>query len=319
MSSNQPLEIHSYVELGRSKLRVSPICFGTWQLSPRFWGDVPETDVLLALHRALDLGVNFIDTADAYGNGYSEEVIGRGLVDFPRDQVVLATKAYWRFREDDTRYPDLSAKYLPKACEASLRRLKTDYIDLYQCHGFDPLTSPDELIGALDKLKAEGKIRHYGTSNWSAAQIEMGLERQGEFATCQPQYNLVKRDAEQDLLPFCQAHNIGVMAYSPLHHGLLTGKYRGHETFGDFRSNHPDFQADRFGRLCERVSNLSRIGKGTKVSIVQTVLAAVLMHPAIQVAVVGIKRTADIEEAVGAAGKSFPRDVYFQIRSQFED
>ena len=317
ISVTSPSSIHSdsYVRLGRTELRVSPICFGTWQLSPAFWGDVSQHDVSAALHRAVELGVNFVDTADAYGNGFSEEVLGRTLTDLPRDQIVLATKAYWHFREDGTRYPDLSGEYLMQACEASLKRLNTDYLDLYQCHGFDPLVATDELVAALDKLRQQGKIRHYGTSNWNVHQIEYGLAMGGDFATCQPQYSLVRRDIEQDVLPCCLARDIGVLVYSALHHGLLTGKYRGDESFDDFRAQHADFQGERFKILCQRVAEASVVGERLGLTAVQAMLAATLMHPAIDVAIVGIKRIEQIEEAVGAVGARLSRDEYFQIRS----
>jgi hypothetical protein len=318
MQPATPISPDDYVRLGRTELRVSPICFGTWQLSPRFWGEVPAEDILQAIPRAVELGVNFIDTADAYGNGFSEEVVGQALAKFEREKIVVATKACWRFRDDGSRYADLSGNYLIEACEASLRRLGTDYIDLYQCHSYDPLVPPEESIAALDKLKQQGKIRHYGISNWTSRQIELGLALGGQFATCQPFYSLIKRDAEQDLLPLCLARDIGVLVYSPLHHGLLTGKYRGDESFDDFRNDHPDFQQERFQNLCGRVGAMAEIGKAHDLSAIQAALVTTLMHPAIQVAIVGIKKTEHIEEAVGAAGKQLEREVTCQLRAAID-
>src|SRR5438552_4040355 len=148
------------VRLGKTELRVSPICFGTWQLSSRFWGQVDEKPIIAAARRAFELGLNFYDTADAYGEGHAEEVLGEAVRELPRDKIVIATKVYWRQadtpaaagalpRGSGQRYPDLSRDYILSACDASLKRLKLNYIDLYQCHSYDPLTPPDQTIAAM--------------------------------------------------------------------------------------------------------------------------------------------------------------------------
>src|SRR5689334_17729329 len=136
------------VRLGRTELSVSPICFGTWQLSSRFWGKLDEDEILAAARRAFDVGGNFYDTADAYGDGHAEEVLGRAVAELPRDQIVIATKVYWRRTATDARYPDLSHDYVLSACDASLHRLGLDYIDLYQLHSFDPLTPVEDTVAA---------------------------------------------------------------------------------------------------------------------------------------------------------------------------
>jgi aryl-alcohol dehydrogenase-like predicted oxidoreductase len=302
----------SRVRLGRTELKVSPICFGTWQLSPRFWGPLDEQQVINALRRGFELGVNFIDTADAYGEGYAEEVVGRAMGDLPREQVVLATKVFWHFREDGHRYPNLSREHILSACEASLRRLRLDYIDLYQCHAFDPLTPVDEIIDALDHLKRQGKIRHYGTSNWTVEQMRAG--ERGDFATSQPFYSLIGRSSEDDLLPYCLRHDVGVLVYSPLHNGLLSGKYRGDETFSDFRAQRADFTGERFRMLSQRVARAGEIGHRYGLTTVQLVLASTLMHPAITCAIVGIKNPRQIEEAAAAMGKAISREDWYAVR-----
>lgn len=301
------------VILGRTGLDVSPICYGSWQLSPRFWGKVDADDTIAAMRRAFELGINFYDTADAYGEGYSEQVVGKALADLPRDQIVVATKAFWHWYEDKHRHPDLSGGYLIQACEASLSRLKMDYIDLYQCHSFDPLAHPTETAEALEKLKKQGKIRHYGASNWNAEQMRMH-DGFGDYATLQPPYSLIKRDIESEILPYCITNDVGVLVYSPLHRGLLTGKYTGTETFDDLRKGDVDFTGDRFKDICDRVRKVGEIGKGYDMSTVQTVLAATLMHPGIHCVIQGVKRPSDVEDAVGAMGQTISRDDYFKIR-----
>ncbi|MHB9023881.1 MAG: aldo/keto reductase [Armatimonadota bacterium] len=302
------------ITLGRSGLSVSPICYGSWQLSPRFWGDQPEAVILAAMRRAFEVGVTFYDTADAYGDGLAETILGKALKPLPREQVVVATKAYHHFFPDGHRYPDLSRSYLFEECGASLRRLQMDYIDLFQCHAFDPLTSLEETAEALETLKAQGKIRAYGASNFTVEQLRLA-RTYGDFATLQPDYDLLNTHAEADLLPYCQQQQVGVLVYSPLHRGLLTGKYRGTESFTDHRAQHPDFQGERFRALAQHVANLRPLAEKYAMTITQLALAATLMHPAIHVAIVGIKTPEQIAEAAGVMGKTLTREDYHAVRS----
>lgn len=301
------------VELGRSGLSVSPICYGTWQLSPRFWGVQSEEEIIAAMRRAFEVGVNFYDTADAYGDGLAETVLGKALKPLPREKIVVATKVYHHFYPDGHRHPDLSRDYILKECEASLRRLKMDYIDLYQCHAFDPFTPLEETTEALELLKKQGKIRAYGVSNFSVEQLRLA-RKYGDYVTVQPDYDLLNTHIERDLLPYCQAESLGVLVYSPLHRGLLTGKYKGTETFTDHRATHPDFQGERFRELASRVANLGPIASDYGMTITQLVLTATLMHPGIHVAIVGIKRPSQIEEAAAVMGKTISREDYWRIR-----
>jgi aryl-alcohol dehydrogenase-like predicted oxidoreductase len=302
-----------FVTLGNTGLQVSRVCFGTWQLSPRFWGEVPTAQVTGAVRTAYDLGVNFFDTADAYGDGLAERVLGESLSEIPRDRVVVATKVFNHYNPDGTRYPDLSPAHIKERCEASLKRLRTDYIDLYLLHFYDQLTPLSEAAGVMEKLKAQGKIRHYGVSNFGVEELRAALAA-GDFAVLQPPYSLISAEAEQALFPLCLSHGVGVMVYSPMHKGLLTGKYQGDETFTDFRMHHPDFQGERFRRLAGAVQNLAPLAARYGLTIYQLVLAATLTHPAIHAAVVGIKTEAQIREAVGAMGTAIDRPDYFAIR-----
>jgi aryl-alcohol dehydrogenase-like predicted oxidoreductase len=264
--------------------------------------------------RSFEVGVNFYDTADAYGDGYGETVMGEALKELPREQLVVATKVYHHFFPDGRRYGDLSREYILQACENSLRRLKMDYIDLYQCHAFDPMTDPAETADAMETLLKQGKIRAYGSSNWTVEQMRTA-DRFGNFATTQPIYSLLQRDIEDDILPYCRAHNTGVLVYSPLHKGLLSGKYKGNETFTDFRKSHKDFTGERFKMLTARVAEAGKIAQGYGLSTLQLILVVTLMNPALTCAIVGIKTPEQIEEAAGAMGKSVSREDAWKVRN----
>lgn len=309
MSSNR-------VRLGQSELQVSPVCFGTWQLSPKFWGDVSSDDITQAVHESFEHDINFFDTADAYGNGHSETVLGKAIKKLPRDKIVIATKVYNHFYPNDTpeRHGDLSSDYIREACDNSLKRLDVDYIDLYQCHSHDPLAHPQEIAQTLDDLVKRGKIRAYGVSNWPVEQMRAG-QVFGKFATCQPRYSLLAREIEKDILPYCIANDIGTLVYSSLHLGLLTGKYKGDEKFDDLRDDRADFKGDRFKLICDRVKQVGEIAKTYDLSTVQLVLAVTLMHPGITSAIVGIKKSAHIKEAAGAMGKKVSIIDWNRVRS----
>ena len=306
------------VRLGRSGLMVSPICFGTWQLSPRFWGQVPADDIVAAARRAFDLGVNFYDTAGAYGDGLAERVLGQAIAPLPRDQIVVATKVYWHFHPDGRRHPDLSARYVKQCCDEALGRMGLEYIDLYQLHTFDPMTPLAETTAALDQLKAAGKIRAYGVSNFSVEQLRLARQF-GDYATHQPKYSLLDRQIEADLLPYCQGQDVGVLVYSPLAMGLLSGKYTGSESFTDHRARHPRFTGQRFGELASAVRGLKPLADKYGLTIAQLVLAATLCNPGVHVAIAGVKNARQIEETAGAMGASIEREDYFAIRAAVHD
>ncbi len=301
------------VQLGNSGLSVSPVAIGTWQLSPRFWGEQSKDDYVDALRFAFAEGINLIDTAEAYGDGYAETVVGEAITDLPRDELVIVTKVFNHFNDDGTRYPDLSPEHIAARCDVSLGRMGIDTIDLYLLHMYDPLTALDDIAGELDRLRDQGKIRAYGVSNHSVEQLR-AQRHCGAYTVVQPPYSLIDPAGEDDLLPYCQSENIGVMVYSPLHKGLLTGKYDGTEAFTDFRQNHPDFQGDRFVALASAVRNLRPIAERYGLTIYQLVLAATLMHPAIDVAVCGIKRRDQVAEALGAVGRTISREDYYEVR-----
>jgi len=199
-------------------------------------------------------------------------------------------------------------------CEASLERLGVETIDLYLLHVYDPMTPHADIAGTMEKLCDQGKVRCFGVSNHTVEQCR-AQRRCAPYSVVQPPYSLIEPAGESDLLPYCQSENIGVMVYSPLHKGLLTGKYTGEETFQDFRADHSDFQGERFKELCAKAQSLKPIASRYGLTICQLVLAATLMHPAIHVAICGIKTPAQIEEVAGAVGQKLSREDYFSVRN----
>jgi len=302
------------ITLGATGLEVPPICFGCWQMGQTYWGRVPEGQLVEAVRAAIDAGVNFFDNADAYGDGEAERILGRALKGVPRDRVVVATKVYHHFYPDGHRHPDLSGDYIISECEASLRRLQTDYIDLYQCHAWDPFTPVEETAAALDRLVEQGKVRAYGVSNFTTEQLRTARHA-GRFNSVQPYYNLLEPDIEKDLLPYCHAENVGVLVYSPLLRGLLTGKYTGDETFTDLRENDKRFRGDTFRQLVAKVERLRPLAEAKGCTVTQLSLAATIAHPDVHCAIVGTKTADQIREAAGAAEVTLTREEYHQIRS----
>lgn len=290
-----------YVQLGKTDLTVSRICFGCWQLSPRFWGQVDLDDWRAALCRSVEVGVNFLDTADAYGEGYAESSLGDWFAaEGMREEFVLATKFYWNFEKIDERVPDTSYDYIIRECEASLKRLKTDYIDLYQIHAWDPLSRPDEIAAAFTKLRKDGKVRWFGVSNMNSDQIRMHA-KYWDVECLQPLYNLLDRGVEEHELPLCLEERIGVITYSTLARGLLTGKYAPDQAFEDARANNPRFKGEKFQKTLDAVNSLQPYADAYGLTIPQLAVRWVLTNPAVTSAIVGVKKPEHIESIVPAA------------------
>jgi len=291
-----------YRQLGKSSLRVSTVAFGCWQMGGRFWGKVDESETIAAVHKALDLGINFFDNADVYGLGHAEEVLAKALGDHRKD-VIIATKVGWRWDESGNAAKDLSSKHILEAVEASLRRLETDYIDLYQTHLPDPDTPVEETMEALQKCVESGKVRYIGVSNVTADILKEYL-RFGRIESLQPPYNMLRREIETDLLPLCVEHQIGVIVYEPLARGLLTGKFTADTTFGDedLRKNDKRFQGEEFLKNLAIVKKLKEIARANGKTVAQLAIAWVLSNPAVTAAICGVKHPSQIEESAGGAG-----------------
>jgi len=301
--------------LGNSDLDITPLGFGAWAIGGGDWafgwGSQDDCDSITAIREALDLGINWIDTAPVYGLGRSEEVIAKALAGMvERPYVFTKCGRVWdEHREIGKR---LKAASVRTECEASLRRLNVERIDLFQIHWPEPDEDVEEGWAECARLRQEGKIRWIGVSNFSVAQ----LERAGRIApvtSLQPPYSMLRRDIETEILPFCAAHGIGVLAYSPMASGLLTGTWtkERHAVLSDDdwrKSKNPLFQEPRFSRNLEVVESLRGIAAAHDVSVGVVALAWVLSNPAVTAAIVGARRPGQFADHVAAADLRLSRE-----------
>jgi aryl-alcohol dehydrogenase-like predicted oxidoreductase len=283
--------------LGMTDLQVSPIAFGTWQLGGE-WGQFDEHDAIAAIRHARELGINLFDTAQAYGFGASERLLGRALgeeLNHHRDDVVIATKGGLRMT-DEGMVRDSSPSWLRSGVEQSLRALGVEYIDLYQVHWPDPDVPLAETAGALQQLVDEGKIRHVGVSNYSTTEMA-AFARARPVETLQPAYHLFRPEIEADIAPYALEHDIGVLIYGPLAHGLLSGTMDEDTTFAedDWRRQSPLFHGDAFRRNLETVRELDGFARERGRSVSQLAIAWTLANPAVDVAIVGARRAIHID------------------------
>ena len=301
--------------LGMTELEVSRIAFGTWQIGGE-WGEFDRDEAIAAIRHARDVGINLFDTAQAYGFGASERLLGEALrddLDHRREEVVIATKG--GLRDDDARPRDSSPAWLRRGVDESLRALGVDHIDLYQVHWPDPETPFADTAGALQELVDQGKIRHVGVSNYDADQMAE-FARTRPVETLQPLYNLFQREVEDGTLPYARDNDIGVLAYSPLAHGLLTGAMDRDTSFGpgDWRTLSPLFKGETFRRNLEIVDELQRFAADeVGCSVSQLAIAWTLANPAVHVAIVGSRRAAHIEDSVGAVRVRLSEDHLARI------
>jgi aryl-alcohol dehydrogenase-like predicted oxidoreductase len=292
-----------YRQLGASELVVSEISLGSWLT----YGVGVETETARAcLDRAFELGVNFVDTANVYGRGAAEEFLGDALAGRDRSSYVLATKLFFPMSDVDR---GLSAVQVAKQIEGSLRRLRTNHVDLYQCHRYDRATRLEETMQALTDVVRQGKARYIGFSEWSPAQIRAALEIPGvdRFVSSQPQYSILRRRIEAEVIPLCEANGISQIVWSPLAQGVLTGKYRSAEDVpADSRaaSQRMGWAIDQFLRaeVLGAVQGLRPIADGLGVTMSQLALAWVLRQPNVASAIVGATRPEQVDENTAASG-----------------
>ena len=288
-------------QLGNSDLLLTPIGFGAWAIGGGnwefAWGPQDDNDSISAIHRALDLGVNWIDTAAIYGLGHSEEVVARALKGTGHKPYVF-TKCSMRWHEDRSIYRSLKAKSLEEELNASLRRLNVDTIDLYQIHWPNPEEEIVEGWSALARFKEQGKVRHIGVSNFNVDQMKRA-QAIAPITSLQPPYSMLRRGVEQEILPFAKANNIGVINYSPMLSGMLTGKMTRERSAAmpqdDWRRRAPEFNDPRLTRNLRLVELLREIGSSHKVEPGVVAVAWTLHHPAVTAAIVGGRSAQQVE------------------------
>ena len=294
-------------QLGHTGVQVSPLCLGAMMFGA--WGNPDHDEGIAIIHAALDAGINFIDTADVYSQGESEEIVGEALADGRRDSVVLATKVHGTMGDDPNQFGN-SRRWIIREVEDSLRRLKTDWIDLYQIHRPEPDTDIDETLGALTDLVRQGKVRYIGSSTFPPSQIveaqwaarERGLER---FGCEQPPYSLLTRAVEADVLPTCLRHRMGVIPWSPLGGGWLTGRWRKgadapQSTRAERMPARYDLSDPANQRKLEAADALGKLADEAGMTLIELALAFVINHPAVTAAIIGPRTMEQLESQLGA-------------------
>jgi aryl-alcohol dehydrogenase-like predicted oxidoreductase len=294
--------------LARTGVQVSPLCLGAMMFGA--WGNPDHGECIRIIHRAFDAGINFVDTADVYSHGESEEIVGKALAGGRRDHVVLATKFHGAMGDDPNEAGN-SRRWIMREVEASLTRLKTDWIDLYQVHRWDPWTDHEETLGALSDLVTHGKVRYIGSSTYPAPQIvkaqwvarQRGTQR---FVCEQPPYSILARAVEADVLPTCLEHSMGAIVWSPLAGGWLSGRWRkGADDLTSRRSamipQRYDLSIPANEAKLEAADALAGLADEAGMSLIHMALAFVIRHPAVTAAIIGPRTMEQLESQLGAA------------------
>ncbi len=299
-----------YRKLGDSNIEVSEISLGSWLT---YGSGVEREQTEACTKAAFEAGITLFDTSNIYGQGTAETAWGEVLPSYPRESYVLATKVFFPMSETDS---GLSREQIHKQLDASLERLRTDYVDLYQCHRPDPDTPIEETMEALTEVCEAGKVRQIGFSEWTVEQIEAGLEVPGarKWVSSQPQYNAIWRAPEAELIPFCAEHGISQIVWSPLAQGVLAGKYRaGEQPPPESRaaSDSMGWAMDRYmtDEVLEAVGRLTPIAEAAGLTMVQLALAWVLREPNVASAITGASRPAQVHANVEASGVELAADV----------
>ncbi len=310
----------NYRTLGHTGTKVSPLCLGAMMFGD--WGNPDRDEGIRIIHRALDAGVNFIDTADVYSRGGSEEIVGKALSGGKRDNVVLATKVHGTMGDDPNEFGN-SRRWIIREVENSLRRLDTDWIDLYQIHRPEVDTDIDETLGALTDLVRAGKVRYIGSSTFPASQIveaQWVAEKRGRerFVCEQPPYSILVRGIENDVLPTCRRYRMGVIPWSPLAGGWLSGRYRkGAELPKSLRAeripSRYDMSLPGNQRKLEAADALAQLAEEAGLTLIEMALAFVIRHPAVTAAIIGPRTIEHLESQLTAADVQLSDDVLDRI------
>ncbi len=304
--------------LGTTGVKVSPLCLGAMMFGA--WGETDHDESIRIIHRALDAGINFIDTADVYSRGESEEIVGKALKD-RRDDVVLATKVHGAMGDDPNERGN-SRRWIVREVENSLRRLQTDWIDLYQIHRPEADTDIDETLGALSDLVRAGKVRYIGSSTFPASQIveaQWTAERRvrERFVCEQPPYSILVRGVETDVLPTCMRYGMDVIPWSPLAGGWLSGRYRKDDYPASRRAQlvprRYDMSLPGNQRKLEAADALARLAEETGMSLVHMAIAFVIRHPAVTAAIIGPRTMEHLDSQLGSADVELSGEVLDRI------
>ena len=308
-------------DLGKSGIRLTEIGLGTWAIGgPWEWGWGPQNDQesLAAIDRALELGINWLDTAPVYGLGHSEEIVAQALRG-TREEVFLATKCGLVWDEQKKITNNNRPESIFREVENSLRRLQTDYIDLYQIHWPDPRTPVESSWEAMVQLKERGKVKQIGVSNFNVKLLEK-CESIGHVDSLQPPYSLLDRRVESDILPWCLKNKTGVIAYSPIQNGLLSGKFdRSRLTPDDWRHKNSYFKEPAFTKNLEFTKKLKPIAERNHKTVLHLAIAWVLMHPAVTAAIVGARRASQVDEIIGGADWKLSNEDMAEIETLSEE
>jgi aryl-alcohol dehydrogenase-like predicted oxidoreductase len=312
-------------QLGNSDLFITPIGFGAWAIGGSGWefgwGEQDDKASVAAIHRALDLGVNWIDTAAVYGTGHSEEVVAFALRTWPGPLPYVFTKCGLRWDEQGYVHRDLTANSIRRECEDSLRRLQVDTIDLYQIHW--PSDDLEEGWGAMAQLQKEGKVRWIGASNFNVEELRR-VQKIAPITSLQPPYSLVRREVEREILPYCRSNGLGVIVYSPMASGLLTGAMTRQRAAtlpdSDWRSRDIEFKEPRLSRNLALVERLREVGERHERPPGQVAVAWTLQNPAVTGAIVGARSAKQVGQNVGAAGLRLTKEEIAEIegRNRYE-
>jgi aryl-alcohol dehydrogenase-like predicted oxidoreductase len=293
-------------QLGNSDLSITPVGFGAWAIGGSGWefgwGEQDDKASVAAIHRALELGVNWIDTAAVYGMGHSEEVVASALRTWPGPRPYVFTKCGLRWDEQGYVHRDLTTASIRRECEGSLRRLRVDAIDLYQIHW--PTDALEEGSSAMAQLQKEGKVRWIGVSNFNVEELRRA-QAIAPITSLQPPYSLVRREVEQEILPYCRSNGLGVIVYSPMASGLLTGAMTRERATSlpdsDWRSRDVEFKDPRLSKNLALVERLREVGERVQRPPGQVAIAWVLRNPAVIGAIVGARNAKQVEGNVDAA------------------
>ncbi len=320
-----------YRKFGKTEIQIPVVTFGGWAIGGWYWGGTDEKLSIEAIQKAIDLGINCIDTAPVYGFGLGEEIVGKAIKG-RRNEVIIATKCGLRWDSEDGEfffdtyfngkryyvYKNLRKKSIIEECERSLRRLNTDYIDIYQIHWPDKTTPIDESLEALTILKEQGKIREFGVNNFDANLLKEAL-KYTRIESNQVKYSLIDRWIEDELVPLCLENEISILAYSPLEQGLLTGKITMETEFksGDLRKKQFYFQPENRKRVLDALEKIKPIAKERNVTLAQLVINWTFSQPGITTAIVGARTPEQVEENAGAVNFKLTQEEIQKIKEAF--